>query len=74
MVIKLLYCNDSAFRDAWKTFQGFPIKSAQMAYVFLVNQLDQDVKLQSSNESDEKPSAEEKAMSVVVSSFASPLA
>lgn len=45
-----------------------------MAYVFLVNQLDQDVRLQSSHESDEKPSAEEKAMSVVVSSFAAPLA
>jgi hypothetical protein len=62
------------FRDAWKNFEGFPIKSAQMAYVFLVNQLDQELLLQNESNDDGKPSAEENVMSVAVSSFATPLA
>lgn len=64
------------FRDAWKHFEGFPVKSAQMAYVFLVNQESQENRLKDqshNNSDDEKLSAEEKAMSVCVSSFAAPL-
>jgi hypothetical protein len=60
-------------RDAWKNFEGFPIKSAQIAYVFLVNQLNQEILLQNQSNDDEKPSAEENVMSVAVSSFAAPL-
>ncbi len=63
-------------RDAWKHFEGFPQKSAAMAYVFLVNQLDKENPSNSGKESQdmsEKRSEEEKAMSVVVSAFAAPL-
>jgi hypothetical protein len=44
-----------------------------MAYVFLVNQLDQENLPSQDSTDDETFSAEEKAMSVVVSSFAAPL-
>ena len=45
-----------------------------MAYVFLVNQLDQELLLQNDSDNDGKPSSEENVMSVAVSSFATPLA
>lgn len=73
MVELMIFRDLNAARDAWKNFEGFPIKSAQMAYVFLVNQLDQDNLIQDPSQLDEKPTAEENAMSVVVSSFAAPL-
>jgi hypothetical protein len=49
------------------------MNSARMAYVFLVNQLCQEIFPQDSAQN-EKMSLEEKAMSVAVSSFAAPLA
>eukprot|EP00602_Paraphysomonas_sp_CaronLab_P001350 CAMPEP_0185024336 /NCGR_PEP_ID=MMETSP1103-20130426/7365_1 /TAXON_ID=36769 /ORGANISM="Paraphysomonas bandaiensis, Strain Caron Lab Isolate" /LENGTH=278 /DNA_ID=CAMNT_0027557271 /DNA_START=45 /DNA_END=881 /DNA_ORIENTATION=+ len=69
--------------DAWKAYEGFPKKSAAMAYVYLANELEAEdcarrgIECSKSgdndSEGDTKRSAEEQAMSVTVSTFKDPI-
>ena len=59
-------------RDAWKSYEGFPQKSAAMAYVFLANQLEAEDPTKKTGEEILR-GAGENAMAVTVSTFAHPL-
>lgn len=59
-------------RDAWKGYEGFPQKSAAMAYCFLVEQLP-DQPIDAKAPSSSSNNAEERGMGMAVSTFADPL-
>ncbi|CAE7575946.1 ACBP1, partial [Symbiodinium microadriaticum] len=58
--------------DAWKAYEGFPQKSAAMAYVFLADQLEAEDPTKKSGQELIRE-AGENAMAVTVSTFADPL-